>query len=92
VVHPGALVEFRPRRGWVSESLEESGMNDKSEKCGIGRYVVLKASGSRFAYVNDTQGGKTIRRYDILKGAGKWNGWELAKAHAERLNALESSQ
>ena len=52
----------------------------------IGRYVVLKASGSRYAYVNDTLIGKTIKRYDILKGAGRWNGWNLAEAHANRLN------
>jgi hypothetical protein len=51
------------------------------------RFVVVKASGSRFAYVNDTQEGRTVKRYDILKGTGRRNGWEAAKAHAESLNA-----
>lgn len=51
------------------------------------RYVVLKASGSRYAYVNDTLLRRTVKRYDILKGDGRWNGWNLADAHAKRLNA-----
>ena len=50
------------------------------------RFVVLKASGSRFAYVNDTEKGRTVKRYDILKGHGKANGWEMANAHAKQLN------
>lgn len=53
----------------------------------VARYVVQKASGSRYAYVRDTLLGATVRRYDILKGAGRWNGWNLADAHAKRLNA-----
>lgn len=47
------------------------------------RYVVLKASGSRYAYVNDTHEGRTIKRFDIFKG----DGWSHAKALAKRLNA-----
>ncbi|OZI59908.1 hypothetical protein [Bordetella genomosp. 11] len=45
------------------------------------RFVVLKASGSRYAYVNDTLLGKTVKRYDILRG-----GWINAELHAARLN------
>lgn len=53
------------------------------------RFVVLKASGSRYAYVNDTLLGKTVKRYDVLRG----DGWGDAKRHAERLNrdALNSA-
>lgn len=50
------------------------------------RFVVLKAIGSRYAYVNDTLRGRTVERYNILKGVGKRNGWSLAKARAKRLN------
>lgn len=50
------------------------------------RYVVQKQSGSRYAYVKDTQSGRILGRYDILKGVGKRNGWNLADAHADRLN------
>lgn len=46
------------------------------------RYVVLKASGSRFAYVQDTQEGRTVKRYNIFKG----DGWANASRHAEILN------
>ncbi|OZI61589.1 hypothetical protein [Bordetella genomosp. 11] len=46
------------------------------------RFVVLKASGSRYAYVNDTLLGKTVKRYDILRG----DGWANAELHAARLN------
>lgn len=52
------------------------------------RFVVLKASGSRFAYVNDTLRSRTVRRYDILRSYGGTNGWERAVTHASRLNAL----
>lgn len=51
------------------------------------RYVVLKVSGSRFAYVQDTQERRTVKRYDILKGEGKHNGWNMAEAHAAALNS-----
>lgn len=46
------------------------------------RYVVLKASGSRYAYVNDTQEGRSINRFDILKG----DGWKYAHEFADRMN------
>ncbi|MBW9334538.1 hypothetical protein FEE59_13550 [Herbaspirillum sp. RU 5E] len=46
------------------------------------RYVVLKASGSQYAYVQDTHARKTIKRYDIFKR----NGWDQALIHAKRLN------
>ena len=46
------------------------------------RYVVLKASGSQYAYVQDTQEGRTVKRYSIFKG----DGWANAKRHAEILN------
>lgn len=46
------------------------------------RYVVLKASGSRYAYVNDTEEGRTVKRYDIFKN----NGWERAEKHCAALN------
>lgn len=46
------------------------------------RYVVLKASGSRYAYVNDTQEGRSINRFDVLKG----DGWKYAHEFADRMN------
>ncbi|MFY2582100.1 hypothetical protein [Achromobacter xylosoxidans] len=46
------------------------------------RYVVLKASGSRYAYVNDTQEGRSINRFDVLKG----DGWRYAHEFADRMN------
>lgn len=46
------------------------------------RYVVLKASGSRYAYVNDTQEGRSINRFDVLKGEG----WKYAHELADRMN------
>lgn len=52
----------------------------------VKRFVVLKASGSRFAYVNDTEVGKTIKRYDIFKRYGRFDGWTCAKLHADDLN------
>lgn len=51
------------------------------------RFVVLKASGSRYAYVNDTQEGRTVARYDIFKKYGKYDGWQGAEAHADRLES-----
>ena len=56
------------------------------------RYVVLKASGSRFAYVQDTHGPRTVKRYDVLKGDGDRNGWEMATRHAQALNAEHQTQ
>lgn len=53
------------------------------------RYVVLKASGSRFAYVQDTHELRTVKRYDIFKNYGKQNGWECAKRHADALNGRQ---
>ncbi len=47
------------------------------------RYVVLKASGSRFAYVQDTQERRTVTRWDILRN----DGWAKADKQCERLNA-----
>lgn len=49
------------------------------------RYVVLKASGSRYAYVNDTLERRTITRWDILRG----DGWAKADAQCARLNAAD---
>lgn len=46
------------------------------------RFVVLKASGSRYAYVQDTQERRTVKKYDIFKG----DGWTYAERHAEQLN------
>src|SRR3546814_3789203 len=47
------------------------------------RYVTLKATGSRYAYVNDTQAGKTVKRYDIFRRYGGRDGWtcEIGRAH-----------
>src|SRR5690606_7229413 len=39
------------------------------------RYVCLKAEGSRYAYVNDTQEARTVKRYDILRRYGGVDGW-----------------
>ena len=52
------------------------------------RFVVLKVSGSRFAYVQDTQERKTVKRYDVLRRYGKHDGWTCAKNHAETLNKV----
>ncbi|MDX3985932.1 MAG: hypothetical protein QHC88_11835, partial [Achromobacter sp.] len=49
---------------------------------GLKRYVVLKASGSRYAYVNDTLEGRTVKRFDVING----DGWEHASLLAVRLN------
>jgi hypothetical protein len=49
------------------------------------RYVVLKTSGSRYAYVNDTLERRTITRWDILRG----DGWAKAEAQCARLNAAD---
>jgi hypothetical protein len=49
------------------------------------RYRVLKASGSRYAYVIDTVEGGSKGRYDVLKG----NGWTKADKHAATLNAAQ---
>lgn len=46
------------------------------------RYVVLKSSRSRYAYVNDTQEGRSINRFDVLKG----DGWKYAHEFADRMN------
>lgn len=54
------------------------------------RYVVLKASGSRFAYVQDTRAGRTVKRYNIFKNYAGIDGWSFANRHASRLNAAIS--
>lgn len=46
------------------------------------RFIVTKASGSQFAYVKDTESGKTIKRYNIFKK----DAWNHADKHAELLN------
>lgn len=46
------------------------------------RYVVVKESGSRFAYVQDTQERRTVARWDILRK----DGWAKADKQCERLN------
>ncbi len=46
------------------------------------RYVVLKASGSRYAYVNDTHERRTVTRWDIFRK----NGWSKADLQCKRLN------
>jgi hypothetical protein len=51
------------------------------------RFVVLKASGSRFAYVQDTEERRTVKRYDILRSYGGYGGWTCATMHADNLNA-----
>lgn len=51
------------------------------------RFVILKESGSRFAYVNDTELGRTVKRFDVLKG----DGWGKAERLATRLNAQHES-
>ena len=51
------------------------------------RYLVVKASGSRYAYVTDSLKGRVIKKYDVLKGRDWANGWNIAKRHADRLNA-----
>src|SRR3546814_20896125 len=56
------------------------------------RYVTLKATGSRYAYVNDTQAGKTVKRYDIFRRSGGRDGWTCASEHAPSLNAIAAPQ
>lgn len=51
------------------------------------RYVVLKASGSRFAYVQDTHGPRTVKRYNIFRNYGRFDGWTAASRHMDALNA-----
>lgn len=57
-------------------------VREPSSEAGPRRYVVLKAAGSRYAYVNDAQEGRTMRRFDVLKG----DGWGDAVRMADRLN------
>lgn len=47
------------------------------------RYTVAKASGSRYAYVIDSQGRRPPERFAILKG----DGWTRAEQLCARLNA-----
>lgn len=54
----------------------------------VPRYVCLKAEGSRYAYVNDTQESRTVKRYDIFRRYGGVDGWTCATEHAASLNAL----
>ncbi|XTQ92607.1 hypothetical protein ACQR5W_11850 [Xanthomonas sacchari] len=54
------------------------------------RYVVLKASGSRFADVQDTEMRRTVHRYDIFRTYGGVDGWDAATKHAANLNAMLS--
>lgn len=56
------------------------------------RYVVLKASGSYFAYVTDTQKGKTVKRYNIFRRYGRSDGWDCAKRHADALNEKDTAE
>lgn len=53
----------------------------------MNRYAVIKVSGSRFAYVQDTVERKTVARYDILRSYGGIDGWSRASEYAGRLNA-----
>lgn len=46
------------------------------------RYIVQKMSGSEWARVIDTQTGRQVSKYNILKG----NGWNKADRRAETLN------
>src|SRR3546814_13235255 len=52
------------------------------------RYVTLKATGSRYAYVNDTQAGKTVKRYDIFRRYGGRAGRNCASEHSAGLKAI----
>src|SRR3546814_20894390 len=56
------------------------------------RYVTLKATGSRYAYVNDTQAGKPVKRYDIFRRCGGRDGGTCASEHAARLKANTTQQ
>lgn len=52
------------------------------------RFVVLKAAGSRYAYVNDTLALKTLRRFDIFKD----DGWTRAEKFAAALNSGDAAR
>lgn len=49
------------------------------------RYRVMKAEGSRYAHVIDTEDGGSVARFDVLKG----DGWANADRYANRLNAAQ---
>src|SRR3546814_13281711 len=51
------------------------------------RYVTLKATGSRYAYVNEQQAGKTVQRYDSCRRYGGRAGRNSASEHLAGLNA-----
>lgn len=53
------------------------------------RYVVDKKSGSVWAIVVDTHTGLTVKRFHILKGVGKNNGWCRADRYKDEMNAAE---
>jgi hypothetical protein len=50
------------------------------------RFSVEKEAGSRFAWVVDKTTNERLKRFDVLKGEGKNNGWNRADAMAEQLN------
>ncbi len=50
------------------------------------RFTVKKESGSRFAWVVDTMTGERLKRFDVLKGKDRRNGWNMAEEMAFRLN------
>ena len=57
----------------------------KAQRSGV-RFVVKKETGSKYAWVVDTMTGERLKRFDVLKGKDKRNGWNMADAMAERLN------
>src|SRR3546814_15557804 len=56
------------------------------------RYVTLKATGSRYAYVTDTQAGKNVQRYDIFRPYGGRYGWTCAREPATQLTATTTGR
>jgi len=51
------------------------------------RYYVRKESGSQWARVMDGTTGQVVKRFNVLTGLGKRNGWQQATALCARLNS-----
>lgn len=50
------------------------------------RFYVAKESGSEWARVIDRSTGRQIKRFNVLRGDGKRNGWNQADELCRRLN------
>lgn len=50
------------------------------------RYYAKKESGSHWVYVMDRESLGYLKRFNMLRGVGKNNGWDRADAMCKQLN------